>query len=39
MFFESISAKVTAIADVNFEVFDGEFFCLIGPPAVGNQPF
>jgi NitT/TauT family transport system ATP-binding protein len=31
------AAKVTAIADVNFEVFDGEFFCLIGPSGCGKS--
>jgi len=31
------AAKVTAIADVNFEVNDGEFFCLIGPSGCGKS--
>ena len=31
------AAKVTAIADVNFEVFDGEFFCLVGPSGCGKS--
>jgi NitT/TauT family transport system ATP-binding protein len=31
------AAKVTAIADVNFEVFAGEFFCLVGPSGCGKS--
>jgi NitT/TauT family transport system ATP-binding protein len=31
------AAKVTAIADVNFEVNDGEFFGLIGPSGCGKS--
>ena len=40
--FKSVSriykaAKVTAIADVNFEVNEGEFFCLVGPSGCGKS--
>lgn len=28
--------KVTALADVSFEVSDGEFFCLLGPSGAGK---
>jgi NitT/TauT family transport system ATP-binding protein len=31
------AAKVTAISDVNFEVHEGEFFCLIGPSGCGKS--
>lgn len=31
------AAKVTAIADVDFEVSDGEFFCLVGPSGCGKS--
>lgn len=31
------AAKVTAIADVNFEVNEGEFFCLVGPSGCGKS--
>ncbi len=31
------AAKVTAIADVNFTVDDGEFFCLVGPSGCGKS--
>jgi len=31
------AARVTAISDVNFEVDEGEFFCLIGPSGCGKS--
>lgn len=31
------AAKVTAIANVNFEVNEGEFFCLVGPSGCGKS--
>lgn len=31
------ATKVTAIADVNFEISDGEFFCLVGPSGCGKS--
>jgi NitT/TauT family transport system ATP-binding protein len=31
------AAKVTAITDVDFEVDDGEFFCLVGPSGCGKS--
>jgi NitT/TauT family transport system ATP-binding protein len=31
------TAKVTAISDINFEVNEGEFFCLVGPSGCGKS--
>jgi NitT/TauT family transport system ATP-binding protein len=31
------AAKVTAISDVNFDVNEGEFFCLVGPSGCGKS--